>query len=136
MFVHQLAFSQQLYRGVSLNVCYQDPASTQSLDGEWKLRIDPNNIGLALNWEKSPLTSDFVMKIPGSIQTLDTLSRQYPLMNGLRNSYLGTFWLERSFHPGNWDNEQVIWLKTVGILPAAHVWSNGQYLDYHQYGVQ
>ncbi|MGC9341750.1 MAG: sugar-binding domain-containing protein, partial [Bacteroidales bacterium] len=130
-----LIFSQNIvYKAVNVNPVLKHENRIISLDGYWKIKIDPENTGLASNWEKSTLNTDLKLDIPGSIQTLDELAGNYPPENGLRNSFLGTFWLERSFELENWEDDELIWLKIGGILPAGHIWINGRYLDYHNFG--
>ncbi|MGC9344377.1 MAG: sugar-binding domain-containing protein, partial [Bacteroidales bacterium] len=125
---------KNVYKGVSVNSFLSFENRIISLDGYWKLKIDPDHKGLASNWEKTTLDTDLKLEIPGSIQTLDELAGNYPPENGLRNSFLGTFWLERSFDLENWEEDEVIWLKIGGILPAGHIWVNGRYVDYHNFG--
>ena len=64
------------------------------LNGLWNARLDPENEGLAQGWAQTPLAAECRVHVPGCIQQLDDLAEKYPPKNGLRNSYLGAWFLE------------------------------------------
>jgi hypothetical protein len=106
---------------------------TLTLDGDWQCVTDPDNSGLAENWASSPLNGGFSLRIPGCIQQAGFLSADYPPKNGLRNSYLGSYWLEKNvFVPHAAGN--VFLLSFGGVAPAAFVWVNGKYAGKCGYG--
>ena len=61
-----------------------------SLNGAWKARLDPENIGLAAGWAQSAIQAECMVSVTGCIQRVDSLATAYPPQNGLRNSYKGT----------------------------------------------
>lgn len=98
-----------------------------SLSGTWKVKLDPEQIGIAQEWAKKPLQTDLSLQLPGCIQQLDCLAADYPPYYDLRNSYLGTFFLEKecciSLRPGEYCK-----LLIGGGAPSCHVWINGRYV--------
>lgn len=99
--------------------------------GEWSGRLDARNVGMAEGWAQRPIEAEFSLSIPGCVQSLDSLADKYPPARGLRNTYLGTFWLERWVDIPEVPAGKMVWLKFGGISPAAHIWLNGEYIGYH-----
>jgi len=118
--------------GIAVNAVVQgDARRVTKLDGEWRLKLDPHNAGLAENWAREPLETDLRCSVPGCIQSLAELGEIYPSVVGMRNAYLGTAWLERTFASPALRNGDQVWIKLGGIAPAAHLWVNGHYVGYH-----
>jgi hypothetical protein len=125
----------KFFKGVPVNSLTEtNNPNILSLNGQWKVKTDPYNIGLARNFELAPLETSITLSIPGSIQSLPELADEYPSAVGYQNDYLGTYWLEKEFELKKPEPGQIKWLKLGGILPAGHIWVNGHYIDYHNYG--
>ncbi|MBS5480794.1 MAG: hypothetical protein KHX46_06605 [Clostridiales bacterium] len=104
-----------------------------SLEGLWRCRTDPENIGAAEGWNASPIQEEFRLPVPGYIQQLETLAANYPSAE-MSNGYLGSFWLETSLDIGEKTQEQYR-LILGGVAPFAHIWVNGQYAAAVRYGL-
>ncbi|MBD2847012.1 hypothetical protein IDH44_17580 [Paenibacillus sp. IB182496] len=101
------------------------------LDGQWKLRLDPQELGLAQGWARTPLETTLRCRVPGCIQQLEALAADDPGSGGLHNGYLGTAWYETELQAAAPAPGERLWLKLGGIAPAGHLWVNGQYVDYY-----
>lgn len=118
--------------GIAVNAAVQGTARrVTKLDGEWRLKLDPHNAGMAEQWAGQPLETGLSCPVPGCIQSVAALKEQYPSVVGMHNAYLGTAWLERTFAVPQLRPEDRAWIKLGGIAPAAHVWINGTYVGYH-----
>ena len=104
-----------------------------SLNGAWHFRLDPLNMGMARGWALNPLEAQGELEVPGCIQSLPALSEEYPPEGGMQNSYLGTFWLEKSFHLPHKEGDELEWLYLGGVAPAAHIWVNGHYAGFYDH---
>ncbi|WP_217594510.1 glycoside hydrolase family 2 protein [Cohnella sp. GbtcB17] len=107
--------------------------TVRSLDGRWRLQLDPVNAGMAEGWASRPLRGDWHCEVPGCIQKVKELGEAYPSVVGMPNAYLGTAWLETDFEVPELTDRRQLWLKCGGIAPAAHLWVNGMYVGYHAY---
>lgn len=105
----------------------------QTLNGFWKLRIDPEENGLAEHWAAQPIVSAMEVQVPGCVQQLDCLAEDYPPCNDMRNSYLGTFFMEKTLELPALEAGQRCWLQLGGILPTCFIWINGQFLTKNIY---
>lgn len=105
----------------------------QTLNGFWKLRIDPEENGLAEHWAARPIVSTLEVPVPGCVQQLDGLAEDYPPCDDMRNSYLGTFFMEKTVELPALEAGQRCWLQLGGILPTCFVWINGQFLTKNIY---
>lgn len=123
---------RQVIIGDSVNPAVRsDARGVAVLNGDWLLRVDPRNRGMAEGWARSPIASAVTCVVPGCIQSVLALSEEYPHEYGMPNGYLGTAWLERCFDAGDVANGQRAWLKFGGLAPSAHVWLNGSYVGAH-----
>ena len=123
---------RQVIIGDSVNPAVRsDARGVAVLNGDWLLRVDPRNRGMAEGWARSPIASAVTCVVPGCIQSVLALSDEYPHEYGMPNGYLGTAWLERCFDAGDVAKGQRAWLKFGGLAPSAHVWLNGFYVGAH-----
>lgn len=100
------------------------------LNGRWGARLDPENVGLAQEWAKTPIEKEYLVNVPGCIQQLDELAESYSPQNGLRNSYLGTWFLETTVTLPPLNGRHVT-LRLEGANPACHLFWNGCYVSRH-----
>ncbi|GAA3407956.1 glycoside hydrolase family 2 protein [Paenibacillus hodogayensis] len=121
--------------GIPVNAVVRGEArSVFSLDGTWKLKLDPANRGMAEQWASRPLETEQFCSVPGGIQSVKELAEPYPSVVGMQNGYLGTAWLECGFGlPEAFAGGRQVWIKFGGVAPAAHIWMNGQYVGYHSH---
>ena len=84
-----------------------------SLDGTWRIAIDPENIGVKENWGEGPRAQANATRVPWIIQ------EPFP-------GYHGLAWYWRSFHaPANpYENGRYL-LKFWAVDYKANVWVNG-----------
>ncbi|MCG8311365.1 MAG: hypothetical protein MI975_28515 [Cytophagales bacterium] len=104
---------------------------TVSLNGDWQYAIDPTHDGLAEGWAQHGIVAQGSISIPGAIQALDELAAEFPsgpATVGMRNGYLGDWWLERSFEWREAQKEKLVWLRIGGIAPVAHIYINGVFI--------
>ncbi len=96
--------------------------STENLDGEWSLQVDPENIGLDEEWWSGPPTRAIQARVPGIIQEVCP-------------GYHGIAWYWKDFHaPGNPDPGGRYLLRFGAIDYAARVWLNGREMGSHEGG--
>lgn len=101
------------------------------LTGQWTLKLDPEKVGLAQGWQDGPLGSGLTVSVPGCIQQLAELADAYPSVNEMKNAYLGTSFLERTFDlPARQPGQRCV-LVFGGIAPSAHIFLNGTYVGRH-----
>lgn len=104
------------------------------LNGLWNARLDPENEGLAQGWAQTPLAAECRVHVPGCIQQLDDLAEKYPPKNGLRNSYLGAWFLETTVTLPPLNGQHAT-LRLEGANPACHLFWNGQYVSRHDHAL-
>jgi hypothetical protein len=93
-----------------------------SLDGSWKIAIDPNNLGKAQSWFRSGPPADAVdCRIPGVIQ------QTFP-------AYHGVVWYWKSLSAPQVTGQERLQLKFGAADYFAEVWLNGQYMGSHEGG--
>ena len=101
------------------------------LDGLWSARIDPRNEGMAAGWTRNGLQGKIAVQVPGCIQRIDELAKEYPPEAGMRNSYSGTWFMETEFVLKEMNSEKVYWVSD-GAAPACHLYVNGSHISRHQ----
>ncbi|MBQ9873456.1 MAG: hypothetical protein IJM30_03240 [Thermoguttaceae bacterium] len=96
-----------------------------SLDGAWRIRTDPDNVGKAKNWFEAPLANSgetSEISVPGVIQEVF-------------RTYHGLVWYEREFKtPENPNPDGRALLRFWQAEYRADVWLNGVYLGFHEGG--
>ena len=110
----------------------------QPLDGTWRLRFDPDNVGLSEGWQKGTDTTGWRdIPVPSAWDLLDT-----PNFASMDGSSFGTgtafqdgfAWYRRTVAiPGDWAGRSVN-LMSLGANYRADVWVNGVYLGSHEGG--
>ncbi len=102
---------------------------TISLNGLWKAKIDPENVGMAQKWAERPLDTDMTVSVPGCIQQVKALAPAYPPAQGQQSGYIGTWFAETEFFLSSVDRHA--YLRFDGVNPACHLFVNGRYAGSH-----
>jgi hypothetical protein len=105
------------------------------LDGSWRFRLDPGDLGQAENWFSRPDQLTERVVVPGCWQGQgfggdgNDLVWDFRLeARTFRATYKGTGWYGRQVSvPDDWRGGRV-WLNFGGAHPSAEVWLNGQRL--------
>jgi hypothetical protein len=94
---------------------------SQSLNGDWHIVFDPENIGKQERWYEHFPSSFAAIRVPG-------------VWNEIRPGYQGVAWYQKSFSaPIAWQGKSVrVCFGAVSYL--AEVWLNGKYLGMHEGG--
>jgi len=106
-----------------------------SLNGEWTAKIDPEERGGYEKWASQPLDKKLILMVPGCIQQSDDLAEAYPPENEMRNTYLGTFFMEKEVMIPKLAVGEQCYFISGGIAPSCHIWINGEYVSGHIYGL-
>lgn len=110
----------------------------ESLSGQWKFRLDPDDVGIQECWYENPASFYESISVPGSWQGQgfgkiedDFVWDFSHVVRTFKATYKGTGWYCRTFllNPG-WQGSQV-WLSFGGAHPTAEVWLNGVKLGVH-----
>ena len=97
----------------------------ETLDGEWSLRLDPEDRGVASGWVEGEEPFAQSVRVPGCVNAVSEFGDDYPSYT-MPNAYSGSCWYRRRFAlPSDWAAERT-WLHFGGIMPTARVWLNGQ----------
>ena len=106
---------------------YRDNHRVQvDLNGVWEFRRDPDGTGRQNGWHAGGDTFNEKISIPGAPQAQgigEPNLRQ-------KSFFAGSFWVRRSFQAPALERRQRLWLRVGGILPAAEIYLNGQYVGY------
>jgi beta-galactosidase len=96
------------------------------LNGEWEFKIDKEGIGAIQGWHEGHGTFDRTIQIPGVPQAqgigIPNLRQKH--------QFLDPFWVRRKFQMPGISSSQRVWLRLGGVLPAAAVYLNGEYVGY------
>ena len=93
------------------------------LDGIWKFKLDPENIGLKSNWHNG-INNSRPIVVPSSWNEL------YPDTT----DYIGVGWYESDFFvPSSWTSNNTI-LRFSSVTYKATVWINGNLIGTHEGG--
>jgi hypothetical protein len=103
-----------------------------ALDGEWRFRLDPADVGRRDGWWKTTATLPDRIRVPGCWQgqgfggeAEDTLWDFNLKARVFRATYTGTGWYGKTFAvPEAWRGAR-IWLHFGGVHPSAEAWLNG-----------
>lgn len=113
-----------------------------SLDGEWDLILDPNEVGLNEGWfasNPSQLQGALLHKVnvPGAWEAQGVgkpglshaTAREFARIP-LRNEYVGAAWYRKTVTiPDAWGGKR-IWLKVGAVNSKGLFWVNGKYIGY------
>jgi beta-glucuronidase len=99
-----------------------------NLGGFWRLKPDPDDVGLAEQWQSEPLSGDVVtVAVPGAWN--EQLAER-----GLMN-YVGACWYETDFvMPVSVSVDAQTWLYVGAADHKAEVWLNGEFMGGHEGG--
>ena len=98
------------------------------LGGTWQIRLDPNEIGKEKGWQQGKDEFKDVIKIPGAPQAQGIgKTDNFRQKNFFWNE---AFWCRRNFAMPEIAKGKRVWLRTGGILPAAEIFINGQYIGF------
>jgi len=93
-----------------------------SLDGEWQLAVDPNNVGIERKWWQRPEQGQRPARVPGIIQ-------------GVFPAYHGVAWYRRKFRcPRHPDERGRFLLRFWAVDYLCDVWLNGVHIGGHEGG--
>ena len=96
--------------------------SVVSLEGEWRLAIDPENVGRSKEWFTGPVSGARATTVPGPIQVV------FP-------GYHGVVWYWRDFHlPAHPLEMGLYLLRFWAVDYLADVWVNGTHVGAHEGG--
>ncbi len=91
-----------------------------SLDGEWQLAVDSQNVGRAEQWYTKPLSGTKATRVPGIIH------ETYP-------NHHGVFWYQREFTAPLHPQKEGRYLLRFGAVDyLADVWVNGSRIGGHE----
>ena len=97
-----------------------------NLNGLWEFQFDPNNRGLAENWQTLEKPYALTIRVPYGWES--------KLSGVERKDYKGVAWYRREFSlPENWNGKRV-WLCFGAVDHKAEVWVNGQSVGTHEGG--
>ncbi|OQB37900.1 MAG: Beta-galactosidase [Candidatus Latescibacteria bacterium ADurb.Bin168] len=107
----------------------------ERLDGEWRFRLDPDDVGVREEWFRDAASLGNVVLVPGCWQGQgygdDTCDRVWDFgleARTFRATYKGTGWYGRVFSPPDSWRQSRIQLLFGGVHPSAEIWLNGVYL--------
>ena len=104
--------------------------SAMDLSGEWRFRMDPDNVGLAKGWPTDGISGD-VVSLPGSMDENGkgkaNTERHVEYLSRL-HEYVGAAWYERDVViPPEWADKRItLFLERVHW--ESRVWVDGKYL--------
>jgi hypothetical protein len=114
--------------------CAAQETRSVSVAGEWRLRLDPSDAGIAAEWAKSASSSSDRIQLPGSTdeQHFGTKNEGRELLHLTHaNSYVGAAWYEREITiPEAWRGKRITLL-----LERCH-WETRAWLDGYPLGLQ
>lgn len=123
----------------------------RSLAGSWRVRLDPDDLGVRQSWFERPLASAERMHLPGTLEQAaigvapDPVTREFPVpfpftrFPGVRETnrvdslgflvpgrlHLGPAWYERDFEvPRAWEGRNLL-LRLERVLWRSDVWVDG-----------
>lgn len=96
------------------------------LNGEWEFKIDKEGIGTTQGWHEGREMFDRTIIIPGAPQAQGVGAPN----QRQKNQFLDPFWVRRKFQMPGISSGQRVWLRLGGVLPAAAIYLNGQYVGY------
>ena len=108
---------------------------TQSLAGEWQVRLDPKIVGLSQNWVAPEVRFKQMMRLPGTTDEagLGVALAMQPVVSkeGLarlhrKNAFVGPAWYRRTIEiPQNWKGRRIS-LSLERVIWESQVWVDGQ----------
>ncbi|RKY53985.1 MAG: hypothetical protein DRP93_05685, partial [Candidatus Neomarinimicrobiota bacterium] len=97
------------------------------LDGEWKFRIDPKDVGLKEGWFDASVTFEETILVPGAWDAQGVGKET----DKITNSYIGKAWYRRIVKiPSDWAGKK-IFLRLGGVHRYADVWINSKHVRRH-----
>lgn len=128
--IHNMHMSKLLFVLIFISLCCttkaQDtPAASLSLDGYWRFKIDPSNIGEGKGWANpNPAKIGWdSLAVPGNWDTRNEYAH-----------YTGKAWYQKDIEiPSSWKDKK-LYLKFEGIYFDSKVWLNGKLLGANNNG--
>jgi hypothetical protein len=96
------------------------------LSGPWEFRRDPENQGERLGWARGEGRFTETLQVPGAPQAQGIGEPN----DSQRWSFNEPFWVRRGFSMPPLVPRQRVWLRIGGVLPAAQVYVDGEYVGY------
>jgi len=113
--------------------CQQPEKQEISLKGNWKVKLDSNNVGVEQNWYKKEFEKS--IQLPGTLDDagigtptdLDPeLTKEVLLGLTRKHEYVGPAWYSREFTvPESWRDKQIT-LSLERVIWETQVWIDGQ----------
>ena len=108
---------------------------TQSLAGEWQVRLDPKVVGLSQNWIAPEVRFEQTMRLPGTTDEagLGVALAMEPVVSkeGLarlhrKNAFVGPAWYRRTIEiPQNWKGRRIS-LSLERVIWESQLWIDGR----------
>jgi beta-galactosidase/beta-glucuronidase len=97
------------------------------LDGEWKFRVDPENVGQKEEWFNASIPFTETILVPGAWDAQGVGKET----DKITNSYIGKAWYRRIVKiPSDWSGKKVF-LRMGGVHRYADIWINGEHVQRH-----
>ncbi len=122
-----------------VNPVVENPAERRvALEGDWRFRLDPDDVGVGDEWYRRPDHIAAPIAVPGCWQGQgfggdgeDEVWDFRLRARVFRATYRGTGWYARTLRvPGEWVGQR-LWLNFGGVHPSAEVWLNGEAVGRH-----
>lgn len=114
--------------------CAQETGNSISLAGEWKVRLDPVNVGDQQNWSKN-LENSQKIELPGTLDDagMGTPSTLKPALNNVvlsslnrKHEYYGKVWYQKEVEiPEDWKDKEIK-LTLERVLWESNVFVDGE----------
>lgn len=127
--------SRALLAAVFLNSGLLMAQETQSLAGEWQVRLDSKVVGLSQNWIAPEVQFEQTMTLPGTTDEaglgVDLAMQPVVSKEGLarlhrKHSFIGPVWYRRTIEiPEDWKGHRIS-LSLERVIWESQVWINGQ----------
>lgn len=97
-----------------------------SLDGTWEFCRDPNNAGKEMGWHKGKSIFSDKIIIPGAPQAQGYGKPTYRQ----KTHFIEPFWIRKQVVIPTLKEDERMWLRIGGILPAGEIYINDEYVGY------
>ena len=121
------SFGMAVFMMVIASAAAAADRAVASLDGPWRFRMDPENVGETEGWFRPEAAFDAAIQVPGAWEAQGFGGET----EKLRHHFLGKGWYRRpALVPETWAGQR-IFLCVGGVHRYAKVWVNGHYLGEH-----
>ena len=109
------------------------------LDGVFGFKDDPGDQGEREKWYEGTTVFSKEIAVPGNLmaagyrEDLSRIPAADPRLKEIKANPYPPSWYKKTFNiPVDWDADHPIFIKFGGVLPAAKIWINGEYVGYHK----